>query len=386
MAAHEPSAQSKIGDVASAAGLRRVHLLAWRDLEDVEAGGSEVHADEIATRWAAAGLDVLMRTSRAHGRPTEDHRHGYRVIRRGGRHSVFLDATVQELLHHGGPRDGLLEVWNGLPFFSPVWARGPRATFIHHVHADMWHQVMTPGLARLGQLLELRVAPPLYRRTEVLTPSESSREEIIRRLGFAPERVAAIPNGVDERFQPGGARSPRPRIVSVGRLVAHKHVDRLIDAAALARDEIPELELVIAGDGYARHDLERHIRERDAESWVHLLGRIDDDELLELYRSAWVVASASSDEGWGMTITEAAACGTPAVVTRIVGHTDCIDDGVSGLLAGSTEELGQALARVLGDTGLRERLAGGALARVQGLTWDHTALQIMQALAETARR
>ena len=61
----------KLGDVAAAAGLRRMHVLAWRDLDDVEAGGSEVHAAEIASRWAAAGLDVVMRTSHAQGHLTE---------------------------------------------------------------------------------------------------------------------------------------------------------------------------------------------------------------------------------------------------------------------------------------------------------------------------
>lgn len=377
----DPDALAKIGDVADAAGLRRVHVLAWRDLDDVEAGGSEVHADEIAQRWAAAGIEVVMRTSRAHGQLTDDRRHGYRVVRRGGRHTVFLDAPLQELTGRAGRRDGLLEVWNGLPFFTPLWARGPRATFIHHVHADMWRQVMSPGLARLGEVLELRVAPRLYRGSRVLTPSPSSRLQIIERLGLPPERVSAVPNGIDERFSPGGARSPHPLVVAVGRLVPHKRVDRLVDAAAIARRSVPELELVIVGQGYERPHIERHLDDADARSWVQLRGHVSDDELIDLYRSAWVAASASSDEGWGMTLTEAAACGTPAVATRIAGHVDSVRDGVSGLLAATTDELGAALAEVLTDAGLRERLGRGALERAEELTWDRTALATLQAVA-----
>lgn len=377
----DPDALAKIGDVADAAGLRRVHVLAWRDLDDVEAGGSEVHADEIAQRWAAAGIEVVMRTSRAHGQLTDDRRHGYRVVRRGGRHTVFLDAPLQELTARAGRRDGLLEVWNGLPFFTPLWARGPRATFIHHVHADMWRQVMSPGLARLGEVLELRVAPRLYRGSRVLTPSPSSRLQIIERLGLPPERVSAVPNGIDERFSPGGARSPHPLVVAVGRLVPHKRVDRLVDAAAIARRSVPDLELVIVGQGYERPHIERHLDDADARSWVQLRGHVSDDELIDLYRSAWVAASASSDEGWGMTLTEAAACGTPAVATRIAGHVDSVRDGVSGLLAATTDELGAALAEVLTDAGLRERLGRGALERAEELTWDRTALATLQAVA-----
>ena len=54
-----------------ASGVRRVHVLAWRDLDDPDAGGSEVHADEFMRRWAAAGLDIVHRTSAAAGLPAD---------------------------------------------------------------------------------------------------------------------------------------------------------------------------------------------------------------------------------------------------------------------------------------------------------------------------
>ncbi|MGH9084292.1 MAG: glycosyltransferase family 4 protein [Acidimicrobiales bacterium] len=373
--------RTKIGDVAERAGLRRLHILAWRDLDDVEAGGSEVHADRIATRWAEAGLDVLLRTSRAHGQVTDARRNGYRVIRRAGRHSVFLDAPLQELTRRNGRRDGLLEVWNGLPFFAPLWARGPRATFVHHVHADMWRQVMTPGLARLGEALEVRIAPRCYQRTRVVTPSPSSRRQIIDRLGIPAAQVTTVPNGVDDRFRPGGSRAPHPRIAFVGRLVAHKRVDDLILAAAAARTSVPDLALDIAGQGYERPRLERLVTDLEAEGWVRFLGHVSDDDLVDVYRTAWVAASASTDEGWGLSLTEAAACGTPAVATRIAGHVDSVQDGVSGLLASSVEELGGALTRVLGDAALRARLSEGARRTAEALTWDRTALGVLQAVA-----
>ncbi len=378
--------RTKIGDVAGAAGLRRVHVLAWRDLDDIEAGGSEVHADQIARRWAEAGLEVVQRTSRAHGQVTDTTRNGYRVIRRGGRHTVFLDAPAQELLRRAGRRDALLEVWNGLPFFTPLWARGPRATFVHHVHADMWRQVMTPGLARLGEVLELRVAPRLYRHARVLTPSASSRSHIIERLGLPPANVTAIPNGVDERFCPGGSKATRPRIVTVGRLVVHKHVERLLGIAATVRRVVPDLELEIVGQGYERPNIERAVDALDAGGWVHLRGHVPEDELVDLLRSAWVIASTSSDEGWGLSLTEAAACGTPAVATRIAGHVDRVRDGDTGLLAGTDDELARALEAVLTDEGLRARLGAGARTWAETLTWDRAALDVLRAITEGPTR
>lgn len=378
--------RDQLAEIATDAGLRHIHILAWRDLDDVEAGGSEVHADEIATRWSAAGIDVTMRTSRAQGHWPEGRRHGYRVVRRGGRHLVFADAPLQEALGRLGPRDGLLEIWNGVPFFTPLWARGPRVAFVHHVHADMWRQVLSARLAPVGELVELRIAPLLYRRTRVLTPSESSRADLIERLHLHPSRVSAVPNGVDERYRPGGSKAATPLVLTVGRLVPHKRVDVLIDVAASLRERHPDLRLVIVGDGYERHALGAKIRAADADGWIRLTGRIDDESLLELYRQAWVLTSASTAEGWGMTITEAGACGTPAVVTRIGGHVDAVADGDSGLLVDGTAGLTAGLDRVLSDGDLRAHLARGAIEHAATFTWDRTALGVLQALAEEAAR
>src|SRR6202161_1637347 len=78
-----------LASIAAEAGLRRIHFVAWRDLDDPEAGGSELHAHKIASRWAQAGLDVTVRTSAVPGRAALAARHGYRVERRSGRYAVF---------------------------------------------------------------------------------------------------------------------------------------------------------------------------------------------------------------------------------------------------------------------------------------------------------
>ena len=308
----------KIGDLAAEAGLRRIHLLAWRDLADVEAGGSELHAASVARLWAEAGIDVTIRTSYAQGSPPESTRNGYRVIRRAGRYLVFPRAVTSEVLGRHGPRDALVEIWNGVPWLSPLWATGPTATWLHHVHGPMWGMVLPPRLARLGDLLERRIAPPIYRRRALVTLSESSRHELIE-LGFAADRITVVPPGIHPRFAPGGQRSARPLVVAVGRLMPVKQFDALIRAMAAVREQVPEAELVIVGEGAEREPLEDLVSELDATEWVRLPGRIGDDALVELYRSAWLLSSASVAEGWGMTVTEAAACGTPAVVAADVG-------------------------------------------------------------------
>jgi glycosyltransferase involved in cell wall biosynthesis len=378
---------AKIGDLAASAGVRRIHVLAWRDLEDVEAGGSEVHIAEVAKLWAAAGLDVTMRTSWAQGQPTETVRDGYRVIRRAGRHLVFPRAALAEITRRTGPRDVLVEIWNGMPFLSPVWNRGPRVVFLHHVHAEMWNMTLGPTLGPLGALFESKVAPPLYRGSAIATLSESSKRELVYELGFRADRVTVVHPGIDPRFSPGGERSPEPLVMAVGRVAPVKRYDVLVRAAHHARTRVPDLRLHIVGDGYGKDAIQAVIDELDASGWVSLRGYLTEDEKIDLYRQAWIVASASAREGWGMTLTEAAACGTPAVATRIAGHADAVRDGSSGLLAeGDPESLGDAMADVLGDPALRARLSQGALEWAGELTWSNTATQLMRVVADEVSR
>lgn len=392
MSAPSPSsdALAKIGDLAAGAGLRRVHLLSWRDLEDVEAGGSEVHAAEVARHWAAAGIDVTWRSSVASGHPAVAARDGYRVIRRAGRYLVFPRAAFSEITGRHGPSDGLLEIWNGMPFFSPLWYRGPRVVMLHHVHAEMWQMVLgkdNPLLAQVGDTIERRIAPPIYRRSRIVTPSESARDEIVSLLHIPSRQIDVVHNGLGGAFRRGGPKTPQPSIVAVGRLVPVKRHDLLIRAAAEARSQVPDLTLTIVGEGYEREALDAVIRELDAEGWVRLAGRVDETELVRLYQEAWVAASASAREGWGLSITEAAACGTPAVATRVAGHADAVRDGRSGLLVpGTAADLGAALAQVLRDPQRRAELGEGALARAADLSWETTALGLMRVLAREAKR
>ncbi len=389
--AHAPAATlapeeiTKLGDLAASAGIRRVHFLAWRDLADVEAGGSEIHAAMIAKLWAQAGIEVTMRTSWAQGAPNEAVRDGYRVVRRAGRYMVFPRAAAAEATGRHGACDAIVEIWNGVPFLTPAWTRRPRIVFLHHHHDKMWPLVLGPKLARLGAAVETRVAPPFYRGTPIVTLSNSSKFELVRHLGFDDEQVKVVPPGVDPRFVPG-PKSATPLIVAVGRLMTSKRFELLIRFADRIKDHHPGLQLRIVGEGYEQDNLRSLIRNLDAEDWAHLVGSVSDDELTELYQQAWIVASSSISEGWGMSLTEAAACGTPAVATDIAGHRDSVADGVSGLLAASDEDFINNLDRLLSDASLRSELSEGALRHAARFTWAATARGALECLVEDARR
>ena len=364
---------------AATKGIQRIHMLAWRDLDDPDAGGSELHASTVAAHWAAAGLEVTLRTSSAPGHRPEAERNGYRVVRRGGRYGVFPRTVASEIFGRLGPRDALVEIWNGVPFLSPLWARRPRMTWIHHVHEDMWPQVLPFPLAQMGQVMERRFAPPLYRRTPIVTLSESSKAHIVDRMRLSPAQIEVVPPGIDSSFVPG-TRAVDPLVLAVGRLMPPKDFPRLFAAMQRVRETVPTARLMIVGEGPERRSLEALIQDANAADWCELPGRLSDDALRHAYQQAWVLSSVSTAEGWGMTITEAAACATPAVATRIPGHCDAVEHEVTGVLVDRDDELVSGIARLLEDPALRDRMGQAAYRRSADYSWARTARRTLDVL------
>jgi len=354
--------------------IRRLHVVSWRDLDDTGAGGSELHINELARRWAASGIDVTIRTGAVQGGASDIRRDGYRVVRRGGQLSGLVRSPLSEVLRGQGPRDALVEVWHGINFLSPLWCRGPRVGIEHHVHGDQFRFVLPGPAARVAEVLERRVYPRVYRSTPLVTLSPSNRDELIA-LGYSADEVFVVPPGIAERYTPGGARSAHPTVLAVGRLMPQKRVEVLAQALAPLRATRPDLELVVVGDGPDRERLARVLP-----TWARLRGKVGDDELVDAYRTAWVAASASIAEGWNMTLTEAGACGTPSVATRIPGHTDAVVDGVTGVLADDVAGLTAAFDRLLGDAALRAGLGAAAAVHARAFTWDAAADAVLDVL------
>ena len=369
-----------MADVARQAGIRTVRVVAWRDLEHPDAGGSEIHLHEILRRWAAAGLDVALLTGRVPGGPRRVERAGYTVLRAGGPLGSLVTTPRRARRQ---PADATVEVWHGINFCGPLWIRGPRVAIAHHVHRPEFSYVLPRPAAWAARHQEGTLSPRLYRGTPLVTLSEPARAAFVD-LGFDPAAITVVPPGVDARFSPGGERSPTPLVLTVARLWPQKRIDRLIDVMARLRTGQPQAELVVVGDGPCRPELEARATASGAR--VRFTGTVSDARLVDLYRSAWVLASASFGEGWGMTITEAAACGTPAVVSVNTGHRQAVVDGTTGLLADDEDGLVDGLDRVLSDGVLRHRLGSAATAHARGFGWDRAARAVLDVVAADAHR
>jgi glycosyltransferase involved in cell wall biosynthesis len=334
----------------------------------------------------AAGRTVVLHTGRVKGAPPEIERDGVRVVRRGGRLGVFLTSPVDELRGRLGRADGVIEIFHGVPIFAPWWSRAPQVGVVHHVHLGTWDMLLPRPFHLVGHAVERYLVPLAYRQRTLLTAAPSARDEIMHHYRIAPEQIHIAPHGVDDRFRPGGTRSTTPLVVAVARLMPQKGLSDLITAVVRTKREVPDLEVVIVGDGPHRARFERERDAAGAQGWIRFAGRTSDDELVDWYRRAWVVCSASRREGFGLTLTEAAACGTPVVATRIPGHVDAVAEGRSGLLATGTDELGDELAHLLLDHELRAKMGMASLEHAQAFRSEASATALLHALADDADR
>lgn len=345
----------------------RVVLLSWRDSGHPEGGGSELYAESVAAGLAARGHRVTVLTARYPGAAREQEQDGYRVLRAGGRFTVYLRALLQLLLRRTGPFDVVVDIQNGTPFFARLVTRKPVVVLCHHVHREQWGIVFGGSrvgavLARVGWWAESWLAPRVQRGCRYVTVSEVSLRDLVG-LGVRRESVTVVHNGTPDPL-PGGERSPVPEVVVLGRVVPHKRVEHAVRAVAALREEVPGLRLTVVGQGWWSEEVAAEVERCGVADRVELVGHVSEARKHQLLARAWVLATPSVMEGWGLCVVEAASHGTPSVAYRSAGGlAESVLDGLTGLLADDDEAaFTAALRRLLTDADLRDAMGrAGAL-------------------------
>ena len=227
----------------------QVVFLSWRDTHNPEGGGAERYLEKMAAGLVQRGCQVTIFCAAHAAAPPDEVVDGVRFVRRGSKLTVY--PAGMRALGRGdlGSPDIVVDVQNGLPFFSRLVTRAPVVVLVHHVHREQW-PVVYPGLSgRIGWWIERRLAPLLYRRDQYVAVSRATRSEL-RELGVRGPRVAVVHNGTDSAIPVATSKSATPMVAVVGRLVPHKQVEHAIDAALALRTELPDLRLHVVGSGW----------------------------------------------------------------------------------------------------------------------------------------
>ncbi|MEL7061228.1 MAG: glycosyltransferase family 4 protein [Acidobacteriota bacterium] len=357
---------------AKLSSIVHVLILNWRGPGDPAGGGAEVYLEYVARGLVAAGHRVTwLCGGQAAGKPLELPA-GLHVQRHGGRLSIFPRAALAYLRDFRKRVDLVIESVHGVPFLSCAYARVPKILLVHHVHREIFQHELPAPAAWLGRSLEATI-PRLYRHDWFVAVSDSTRDELAT-LGVAADRLAIVHNGLDaDRFRPG-SRAERPTVLCLGRLKRYKSVDTLVQAAARWRRHGLDVHTVIAGDGPHRAALERLATELDVDR-VTFTGAVDEEAKVRLLQQAHVVVQPSLKEGWGMTVIEANACGTPVVAAAVAGLRDSVRDGETGLLVppGDPEALAAGVRSLFETPQRRAALGENAQRWAARFTWDRTA-------------
>lgn len=362
----------------------KILALNWRDISHPEAGGAEIDIHKfahLASRW---GHEVTLFTARRKNTKPEEEIAGYRVIRGGNRFTVYLAARLAYRARFWKERfDVILDDINGVPWFTPLYARQPVVALLNHIVGRTFFQELPAPLALMGWLAEASI-PHVYRNVHVMVRTETLLRELSE-AGYAADTMHIVHSGLDhETYRPDGEKGAVPTVIFVGPIKTYKHPETaLLVVESLLRD-LPSIHLDVVG--WDRNSLSRQlVKVADRlgiRGHVTFHGRVSESEKVRLLQRAWLLIQPSEREGWSYAILEAAACGTPAVATSVGGMRESVRQGISGILVpyGDEDAMTWAVRRILCDTLLRKRLAQGARKWAGTFSWERYTREVLAVL------
>jgi len=337
-------------------------------------GGIQHYAARLATELSTFGNDVIVIAPHAAGDVAVDTLLHARVRRfRGSGPARVLGELVafgRAAIAARQPRTIALSWLPALaPATVPRRVRGPLTLLAHGTELDV----------RPGSIRDRAMRFVFARADRIVANSESVAARV-RSLGLATD-VSIVHPGVDpaplERHQ-----ADQPVVVFVGRLVARKGVDRLIDAIALLRER--GVKLTVVGDGPQREALVARARDAGIADRVRFTGAVGDAARNAALQEAWCFAmparrEGGDVEGFGIVYLEAAMAGLPTIGGRDCGAEDAIDDGVTGLLVDGNDvaAIAASIVRLIDDPAAATAMGmAGRRRAMESFTWRHTASAI----------
>ena len=339
----------------------------WKDREHPLAGGAELLNEELAKRCVRDGHEVIFIVGGFQNGTAETIRDGLKIVRVGGRVSVYWKAYQYFKKHLQDWPDVVIDEVNTIPFFSSLYARKtkkhPRTLlFIHQLAREIWFYEMMFPLSLIGYMVE-----PMYlwilRKQNVITVSESTRRDLMK-YGFQKERISIISEGSEiapvedlNTIQ----KTEQPTMLALGSIRAMKRTHHVVRAFEIAKQAMPELKLVIAGKAERRYGarVTKMMKDSIYAKDISYLGPVSKEKKVELMRTSHLICVASVKEGWGLIVTEAASQGTPAVVYDVDGLRDSVKDGVTGVVCkeNTPNGMAEAVVGLLKDGGKRDSFA-----------------------------
>ncbi len=355
----------------------KILILNWKDIKNPDVGGAEVIVYELAKRLGQKGHQITWFSRKFKGCRQEEDVEGIHIVRYGNTLTTYLYAPFYYWTHE--KPDLVIDMSNTICWQTPLWAfRSKRIAYLNQLGQEVFYYEYSLLTALLGYIFE-RVQYLSYKSTNFLVYSESTREDLVK-IGITRRNIKVFTIGVDHSRYIPGRKSKQPLFICVSRLVRMKRTSLVIQAMDIVRKAFPEAKLKVMGYGYERKALEilrnklrlnKNVIFQDED--ILFFEKNAKDQKVRLMQEAWALIFPSVKEGWGMTVTECAACGTPTIASKVTGLKDSVKDGQTGILVSKNptpNEIASEMIRLIENDKLRERLSKEAIKYSKKFTWE----------------
>lgn len=209
----------------------------------------------------------------------------------------------------------------------------------------------------------------------IITISKSTINSLINDFGVSKEKIELLYIGVDtDKYDStGDVEKKADKIIFVGRLIPHKHVDHLIESFEEIVKIVPDANLVIVGRGDEKNNIIDMVSSKSLDAKVSFKENLSDEELIKEIKESEVLVLPSTREGFGMVLAEANYCNVPVVTYASGGTIDVVDDGYNGFLveAGNIPQLTEKILLLLNDKELQKQMGINGRNKVETqFNWD----------------
>lgn len=369
-------------------------MLSWRGPGHPNEGGAEQATLEHIRKWQKAGHSVTWFTSSYKGSRHIETVDGITVIRKGSpAFGVQIHAALWYLLNRKESFDIVIDQIHGLPFFTPLYVKTPILAYIHEVAKEVWWMNPWPKPlnlipALIGTLLESFMYRIFYRRTNFITVSQSTANDLIE-WGVIPDLVHVVHNGVsiDSDVNLTIPKSKTMTILFLGAISRDKGIEDALEVFSLVHKDKPSWKFWIAGksDAVMEKYLHSELLAKKIDKCTTYWGYVSEKQKFKLLSQSHVLLNPSFREGWGLVNIEANSCGTPVVGYKVAGMQDSVISGQTGVLveSGNISELKEAVISICTNERKRERLSRSARKWASKFRWENAtkeSLDIIQAL------
>ena len=342
----------------------RILWFAHRDIKHPKAGGAERTIYEVGKRFAKLGVDINLVTVNPGNLLNYEVVDGIKTYRIKGNIKAHL--YVKKMIKKIDPDAIIDDMGHAVPWCSSWFTDKRVIVFFHHLHARSLPGQVNIFMGNIIKFIE-NMYPFIYKHNIFVTESDTSEKDLIH-LGIKKENIIRIPPGVDLSLFHPGDKTKDIQLLYFGGLRKYKRPEYAIKVYEELYNEIQNLKLVVTGAGPLLNIMKEDIKNKNYN--IDFLGKIDYNQLSKIIRESWINLHFSVTEGWGFSILESSASGTPSVAFRVPGVMDTIKNNFNGFLVNDINEFKDKILCIIKN---EELFIKNSREFAENFTWDKTA-------------